>query len=243
MALQHLPAPLGSRWSHPRRIRLSVDHPTPASTLMTAGPVTGAPSCRRHRGAHRASRRGRQATIRVSNTAAIVQVAEVRWTADIAHEPLVAGGELRIDLAGSVRGLEQRGSQACIPALGGPAGAVGETGAVVSGDKPGERSGPGQGRERGESRPGDRGSGPRGCRRRRARTGRFPWGRLRRRDRGCDGRTGRSARKPPRRGTPRRRWRPPGLRNRGRHCPTKASVASAAATIAAARSGPQALRL
>src|SRR5437762_9632986 len=42
--VQHLPTSRRARWTHTRRSTLRMDHRTPTSTLMTAGPPNGVPS-------------------------------------------------------------------------------------------------------------------------------------------------------------------------------------------------------
>jgi hypothetical protein len=64
--------------------------------------------------------------------------------AGLAHEPLVAGGEGGVGLAGVIGGQEQRFAQASVALLGRAAGSVGEPGGVLVGYQPGEGSGRGQ---------------------------------------------------------------------------------------------------
>jgi hypothetical protein len=67
--------------------------------------------------------------------------------AGLAHEPLVAGGQGGVGLAGVVGGQEQRLAQAGVAVFGRAASGVGEPGAVLVRDEPRERPGRGQASE------------------------------------------------------------------------------------------------
>ena len=64
--------------------------------------------------------------------------------AGLAHEPLVAGGQGGVDLAGVVGGQEQRFAQAGVAVFGRAAAGLGEARGVLVGDEPGEGPGRGQ---------------------------------------------------------------------------------------------------
>jgi hypothetical protein len=67
--------------------------------------------------------------------------------AGLAHEPLVAGGQDGVGLAGVVGGQEQRLAQAGVTVFGRAASGVGEPRGVLVRDQPRERPGRGQASE------------------------------------------------------------------------------------------------
>ncbi len=57
----------------------------------------------------------------------------------VAHEPVVASSELRVDPAGPVSGHEQGRPEAGVTAFGGPASMIGYSGCIALRDQPGKR--------------------------------------------------------------------------------------------------------